>query len=466
MTQIAPQQMAQFIQTNPKNLHHRIPSSIYDTPRPQTGPQTAAQTSGGLSVYPQLPKPSQIFTSAMERFKQSARQFGNPTLSTSSPQIPFYGPPSATRPHVEVSSVPRTTSVEAISQHLKPPSATQLKEFQRKARALARRQQTLVSSTPKQAAATTGLKRKLTTMAEAHLHTNLPISSSAVDTPKQTILDSMKHMIFTPQDSLGSHPTMDQMLVSREIDEDVARAVVYVTSKCIGLEPQALAHSVGLRRLVSRNMQWFHHTNDWVKMVSLVLAKKLTSFLDPSGSLQLTGQELMTSLDSTYSDETPLDDAETGPSDQVLEPSGSTDTVAVSEEDSEETPPEADPNVVAPSAPLDGALEQPIPASTTSEETDVTHPTFDFGTSSSVEKSASKKKSSKKRALDPAPVSEAEGPSASTLHEESTDSKPVSKKKKTSKTKTSSSTDPETRPDDLQEETSQGQEVTLTGTSN
>ena len=74
-----------------------------------------------------------------------------------------------------------------------------------------------------------------------------------------------------------------------EFDTDVVDALVYTLGRWMGLNTEQLRDSPGLRTLVSRNIQWFRSSPDWLKLTGLILAKKLNQSLDCP---QRTGAEL------------------------------------------------------------------------------------------------------------------------------------------------------------------------------
>ena len=121
-------------------------------------------------------------------------------------------------------------------------------------------------------------KRKLDQLSQAHFQPPSMDLDPPSPPPSRSLVDVAQNFLWRNQ--VEAHN--DNQIMNQEIDEDIARAVVYLTSKVIGLEPQTLHHSHGLRRLISRNMRWLNGTQDWVKMVSLLLAKKLNSVLDLS----------------------------------------------------------------------------------------------------------------------------------------------------------------------------------------
>lgn len=62
-----------------------------------------------------------------------------------------------------------------------------------------------------------------------------------------------------------------------EFDRDVSEAMVTIGGRVVGLDPQELMGSQGLRKLVARNIRWFQNTPDWLKLIGLVVAKRLNS---------------------------------------------------------------------------------------------------------------------------------------------------------------------------------------------
>lgn len=85
--------------------------------------------------------------------------------------------------------------------------------------------------------------------------------------------------------------------VHLEFDTDVVDALVYTVGRWMGLDTEQLRDSPGLRTLVSRNIQWFRASPDWMKLLGLVLAKKLNHSLDtPRRSHSDTQRMLMERL--------------------------------------------------------------------------------------------------------------------------------------------------------------------------
>jgi hypothetical protein len=107
------------------------------------------------------------------------------------------------------------------------------------------------------------MKRKLQAMAERFFHRS------------PTMTDNHYHQglfMYRPEDPA----------VRQEFTQEIAQALLHVMGKSIGFTSQELATSIGLRELIHRNMEWFSHTPDWMKLVSLILAKKLNKNLHSS----------------------------------------------------------------------------------------------------------------------------------------------------------------------------------------
>lgn len=62
--------------------------------------------------------------------------------------------------------------------------------------------------------------------------------------------------------------------VVQEFDRDISEFLVSISGKFLGMNPNDLMQSTGLRQLIARNMRWFQNTPDWMKVVGLLVAKK------------------------------------------------------------------------------------------------------------------------------------------------------------------------------------------------
>lgn len=87
----------------------------------------------------------------------------------------------------------------------------------------------------------------------------------------------------------GSAVIEEDRGVHTEFDTDIVDALVYTVGRWMGLDIEQLRDSPGLRTLVSRNIEWFRSSPDWMKLAGLILAKKLNKSLDcPLRSLRDT----------------------------------------------------------------------------------------------------------------------------------------------------------------------------------
>lgn len=145
--------------------------------------------------------------------------------------------------------------------------------------------------------------------------------------------------------------------VHLEFDTDVVDALVYTMGRWMGLDTEQLRESPGLRTLVSRNIQWFRDSPDWMKLVGLVLAKKLNHSLDcPKRSASDTQRMLLDRMMALHANADSTALVPTG-----METEGS---IVPSTEGDPETVPitgDTDPSVlVDPTAPLPVPIEAPV----------------------------------------------------------------------------------------------------------
>lgn len=149
-----------------------------------------------------------------------------------------------------------------------------------------------------------------------------------------TLLTGLRRwMITQPASNLdvasvpASHET--DAGVHLEFDTDVVDALVYTVGRWMGLDTEHLRDSPGLRTLVSRNIQWFRASPDWMKLLGLVLAKKLNHTLDcprraPSDTQRMLLDRMMGNTTATSS----TADTTTTVQDRSVTASGSEECVA------------------------------------------------------------------------------------------------------------------------------------------
>lgn len=122
--------------------------------------------------------------------------------------------------------------------------------------------------------------------------------------PWMGVLSGLRQWCHSDGNGTGSNAEQD-VGVHMEFDTDVVDALVYTLGRWMGLNTEQLRDSPGLRTLVSRNIQWFRSSPDWLKLTGLVLAKKLNQSLDcPPRPLSDTQRMLLDRmLSSTKSEE-------------------------------------------------------------------------------------------------------------------------------------------------------------------
>ena len=232
----------------------------------------------GTASY-RIPKPSEIFGI------QSGR--AHPTL------------PSTT--HASLQHLPHPSGLSTIPQLpagglLTPASVTRQKEHGRRMRAISR----------KMNRATLQRRMEANPITPPNPGTSLPDYLPMMDSAMITLDPNTPTL--TPSGWIGAigsglrswctaagsdgtglnHEERD-VGVHVEFDTDVVDALVYTLGRWMGLNTEQLRDSPGLRTLVSRNIQWFRSSPDWLKLTGLILAKKLNQSLDCP---QRTGAEL------------------------------------------------------------------------------------------------------------------------------------------------------------------------------
>lgn len=211
------------------------------------------QTTRSLSttdITPPYPTPRQPFTSAMDLYRS---QYGHPSAKA-------------------VGTTTTQPSMDAPVQVMRNVGRTQLEKHAIKMRQLA---QAMVSNSS--ATRPPALKRAKIDPATVGFLNNT--SSHTNPTWRQK---AMERLIGSFQlSSSASAPGEEDQIIMRELDRDVARALVHTGGKALGIHPDELYNSPGLQKLVARNMQWFNQAPDWLKLAGLCAAKKLNGYLQP-----------------------------------------------------------------------------------------------------------------------------------------------------------------------------------------
>lgn len=106
-----------------------------------------------------------------------------------------------------------------------------------------------------------------------------PASSSTSRSTSSFLTNTVMKLFRSGSSTTPNYQNPEDMDVVREIDHDVATAVVSVGGSLLGLPQEELMQSQGMRKLVARNMQWFQGSPDFIKMIGLVAAKKLNQIV-------------------------------------------------------------------------------------------------------------------------------------------------------------------------------------------
>ena len=212
--------------------------------------------------------------------------------------------PPGTAPHPTLQRLPEPSGVSPIPQLPTPgllsaASVTRQREHDRRLRALSTKMQR--ANLKRRLEASQGLVAPTNPWSPLLNENTLPSPLSGGAWPG--ILSGLKQWIsggIGPTDSEPSVPSRapeHDAGVHLEFDTDVVDALVYTVGRWMGLDIDQLRDSPGLRTLVSRNIQWFRASPDWMKLLGLVLAKKLNHSLDtPRRSPSDTQRMLMERL--------------------------------------------------------------------------------------------------------------------------------------------------------------------------
>lgn len=120
-----------------------------------------------------------------------------------------------------------------------------------------------------------------------------PIAPATFVSPSK---NGWTQLLWSPQ-----RATTEDTDVVRELDQDVAQALVAVGGTMLGIPTHELLRSPGMRKLVARNIRWFQGTPDLVKMVGLMAAKKLNQWVARRYGLELS--DLPTNLKREHDSE-------------------------------------------------------------------------------------------------------------------------------------------------------------------
>lgn len=248
---------------------------------------------GGVTPL-RIPKPSELFGIHTGRMRQPAAPAASPAPGAA------IGPLQPASAGSGVSSLLRLPSPGVLS----APSATRRKEHDRRLRAITTKLQRANQKRRLDAAVgggdvsgpVTHPNRGGSRALDAAGHGQPPgaplmymdLTGNDDDAPTPGflgLLSGLRRWLTSPSSSdtpVGPHPVdIEQDAgVHLEFDTDVVDALVYTVGRWMGLDTEQLRDSPGLRTLVSRNIQWFRNSPDWMKLLGLVMAKKLNHTLD------------------------------------------------------------------------------------------------------------------------------------------------------------------------------------------
>lgn len=243
-----------LLATTPGADYENFSTSVGATRHAQAIPRESFDTSFNstprtIDVHDtRIPTPSTLFTSAMELFKRNHASYSRSASVTPTQQQQQHQPiMDAVQNRKSMSQ----TDTQPFG--IKQASKTKLQEHQRQLRKL-NANSTIV-------AAPSWRKKALQRL------TNLISSRSSSLVSSST---SSSTNLLTGYSEIDPE-------VTQEFDQDIAQAIIAVGGKLLDIPHEDLLSSTGLRRLVARNIQWFQHTPDCIKLIGLMLAKKLNS---------------------------------------------------------------------------------------------------------------------------------------------------------------------------------------------
>lgn len=235
----------------PSSATHRsihFPSEAHlsnqETGSPETThPQPIVSGTG----FQGIPPPSSLFRTTMASWRHNQQQHPHINMANGTASVSHVNENIPSQNNTQsMASIPRMTNV----------SKNKAKEHSRQLSHLSRLQQ---SHSPSSGALT---KKS---------------SSSSSSTPSWRrnplgrIIDSLKRSPMSSSPSSINNSDPDIVL---EFDRDISEFLVSVSGSFLGMNPNELMQSNGLRQLIARNMRWFQNTPDWMKVIGLLVAKK------------------------------------------------------------------------------------------------------------------------------------------------------------------------------------------------
>lgn len=205
----------------------------------ETGPSkaTSSQPIVSSTGFQNIPPPSALFRTTMASWRHNQQHHPSfvRNVSDVNENIPLQNNEQS------MATLPRMTSV----------SKNKAKEHSRQLSQLARLRST-----------TSGALHKKTSQTSS--------TPSWRRNPLTRIIDSLKRS----PDNVSDIPVTTDPDVVLEFDRDISEFLVSVSGTFLGMNPNELMQSTGLRQLIARNMRWFQNTPDWMKVIGLLVAKK------------------------------------------------------------------------------------------------------------------------------------------------------------------------------------------------
>ena len=212
---------------------------------------TNTQPAVSVTGFQNIPPPSALFRTTMASWRHNQQHPGRvPRVQTpTAHNVPHVHEDIPTPNHSQsMASLPRMTAA----------SKNKTREHTRKLAQLARLQ-----------SSSAALSKKSSSSSST---TNNNTTPSWRRNPLTRIIDTLKRnpsSFTTETNEINSDPD-----IVLEFDRDISEFLVSVSGSFLGMNPNELMQSNGLRQLIARNMRWFQNTPDWMKVLGLLIAKK------------------------------------------------------------------------------------------------------------------------------------------------------------------------------------------------
>ena len=213
---------------------------------------TNTQPAVSVTGFQNIPPPSALFRTTMASWRHNQQHPGRvPRVQTpTAHNVPHVHEDIPTPNHSQsMASLPRMTAA----------SKNKTREHTRKLAQLARLQSSSSGALSKKSSSSSST-------------TNNNTTPSWRRNPLTRIIDTLKRnpsSFTTETNEINSDPD-----IVLEFDRDISEFLVSVSGSFLGMNPNELMQSNGLRQLIARNMRWFQNTPDWMKVLGLLIAKK------------------------------------------------------------------------------------------------------------------------------------------------------------------------------------------------